>query len=56
MTTYHLQEEYDDKSNGTKRYLSSRQENNDDEVYAIRIENIIKSKVMKENNNLQVQN
>ena len=56
MTTYHLQEEYDDKSNGTKRYLSSRQENNDDEVYAIRIKNIIKSKVMKNEKNLLVQN
>ena len=37
ITTYHFKEEADNRSNDSKNDLSSRQENNDDEVDAITI-------------------
>ena len=37
MTTYHFEEEYDDKSNARNNYLFSKHENNDYEVDAITI-------------------
>ena len=47
MTTYHFEEEYDDRSNVRNNYLSSKHESNYDEVDTITIINMMESKVTK---------